>query len=372
MPAPADRRTRRLLLPGAVVVGLLLWGAVRPLHLQVPTTFASRIAQLSERGGDFDFDNLISNEKSYLHVIPALRDGHVTGGAYIGVGPDQNFSYVAQIRPSIAFVIDIRRDNMLLHLLFKALFSLSTTRVDYMSLLFGRPVPATLDSWRKADVNKLAAYIDDTQPTAAATAALRARVNAVIRTFGVTVSAADMATIDRFHRKFIADGLSLKFDSPAPAPRGYYPTYRELLFETDHDKHQWNFLASEDDFQFVRSLERRDLVIPVVGDLGGPTAINAISRLLTARRERVSAFYVSNVEFYLSGDGKFQEFLNNVSRLPHTDQSVIIRSVFGGYRLPESVPGYFSTSFVQPIDQLLAGFSSGRYKTYNDLLLLTR
>ena len=82
------------------------------------------MAQLSERGGYFDTDNLISNEKSYLHVIPALRDGGVTGGAYIGVGPDQNFSYIAQVRPAIAFIVDIRRDNLLLHLLFKALFSI--------------------------------------------------------------------------------------------------------------------------------------------------------------------------------------------------------------------------------------------------------
>src|SRR5450631_2298818 len=132
MPAPADRWTPRLFLPGAIVTGLLLWGAARPLHVQGPTSFASRIAQLSERGGDFDFDNLISNEKSYLHVIPALHDGRVTGGAYIGVGPDQNFSYIARIRPAIAFIVDIRRDNLLLHLLFKACFSLSETRVDYL------------------------------------------------------------------------------------------------------------------------------------------------------------------------------------------------------------------------------------------------
>jgi hypothetical protein len=357
---------------GLVAGMVLLWGAARPAQLQIPGAFASRISQLSERGGDFDFDNLISNEKSYLHVIPALHAGRVLGGAYIGVGPDQNFSYVAQIKPTIAFVVDIRRDNLLLHLLFKALFSLSSTRVDYMSQLFGRPVPAALDTWRKADVQTLASYIEEGQPTTAATRRLRARVDAVIRTFGVSLSAADMATIDRFHRKFISEGLSLKFESPAPAPRGYYPTYRELLFETDREGHLWNFLASEEDFQFVRSLERRDLVVPVVGDLGGPKAVDAIGRLVAARGERVSAFYVSNVEFYLSADGKFQSFLNNVAKLPHTERSVVIRSVFGGYVLRESVPGYFSTSLVQPVDELLDGFSSGRYKAYNDLLLLSR
>ena len=373
MPVPTGPRTHRPFLLEAAVVGLLLSAAVRPVHVQAPTTFASRIAQLSERGGNFDSDNLISNEKSYLHVIPALHDGGVTGGAYVGVGPDKNFSYVAQIRPAIAFIVDVRRDNLLLHLLFKALFSLSSTRADYLSLLFGRPVPDRLDDWRLADVDRLARYIDDARPTASATARLRRRVDAAIGALGVPLSPTDFATIDRFHRTFITEGLSLKFETTGRAPPpGYYPTYRDLLLETDRQGRHLNFLVSERDFQFVRSLERRDLIVPVVGDLGGPTALAAIARLLTKRGDRVSAFYVSNVEFYLSGEGKLQNFLNNLSRLPHTERSVLIRSVFGGYVLPQSVPGYSSTSLVQPIDELLQGFSSGRYKSYNDLLLIGR
>src|ERR1700704_5936611 len=66
---------------------------------RAPASFASRVAQLSERPGYFDTDNLISNEKSYLHVIPDLPAGP-PGGAYIGVGPDQNFSYIARVKPS--------------------------------------------------------------------------------------------------------------------------------------------------------------------------------------------------------------------------------------------------------------------------------
>src|SRR5690349_21564383 len=57
------------------------------------------VARLSEPGGDFNSDNLISNESSYLHVLGALRALGVRGGAYVGVGPDQNFSYIAAIRP---------------------------------------------------------------------------------------------------------------------------------------------------------------------------------------------------------------------------------------------------------------------------------
>lgn len=330
------------------------------------------MAQLSERGGYFDTDNLISNEKSYLHVIPALRDGGVTGGAYIGVGPDQNFSYIAQVRPAIAFIVDIRRDNLLLHLLFKALFSISQTRAEYLGLLFGRPAPANVEEWRRADLDRLIAYIEGATPAAAATTALRRRVDATIRTFGVPLSAEDFEIIDRFHRTFIDAGMPLKFETTGRAPQRYYPTYRELLVETDRQGRRWNFLASEDDFQFVRSLERRDLIIPVVGDLGGPSALAAIAKVMTDRGDRLSAFYASNVEFYLFGDSKWERFIDNLDRLPRTGKSVVIRSVFGGYVLPQSAPGYSSTSLTQSVDELLDKFARGQYQSYNDLMLLSR
>jgi hypothetical protein len=87
----------------------------------VDSSFAGVIARLSEGGGYFDSDNIISNEASYSDCQPA-HEGGVRGGVYIGVGPDQNFSYIALIRPRVAFMLDVRRDNMLEHLLFKSIF----------------------------------------------------------------------------------------------------------------------------------------------------------------------------------------------------------------------------------------------------------
>ena len=124
------------------VAALAGYGATFRQGTQARDPFAAQIAALSEPDGYFDTDNLISNERSYLEVLPELERRSVRGGAYIGVGPDQNFSYIAHIRPSVAFILDIRRDNLLLHLLFKALFQQSRTRVEYLALLFGRPVPS--------------------------------------------------------------------------------------------------------------------------------------------------------------------------------------------------------------------------------------
>ena len=360
--------TRRRLIYAAGVVALLAAGIRGTGQTQTRTasTFAARIAQLSEPSGFFDTDNLISNEKSYLQVIPALQQAGVSGGAYIGVGPDQNFSYIARIHPTIAFIVDVRRDNLLLHLLFKSLFAEAATRIEYVSLLFGRAPPPRPAEWTTAAAPQLVAYVDG-QPAMSATRALDARVDARLATFGVPLSSQDRATIHGFHHRFIDAGLRLKFESTGRSPRSYYPTYRDLLLETDRQGHRWNYLAAEEDFAFVRGLEQRDLVIPVVGNLSGPTALTAIARLMRARGDRLSAFYTSNVEFYLFGDGTFPRFMENLDRLPRGGHAVVIRSVFGGFTAIDTAPGYYSASVVQPVDDLVRGFASGRYRSYSSL-----
>jgi hypothetical protein len=357
---------KRTLLGIACTVALALWTVPVSNQTTATTPFARLVDELSEPGGDFDTDNLISNEKSYLHVMPALQQGGVTGGVYIGVGPDQNFSYIARIKPSLAFIVDIRRDNMLMHLLFKALFASSRNRAEYLALLTGRAVPDKVESWRDASIEKIIAYIDDAK--AAPAAPIDRRLHDAMLKTGVPLSARDLATIDRFHGRFVADGLSLQFQSFGRSPQSYYPTYRELLLETDRKGRKLCYLASEDDFQFVRALEARDGVVPVVGDLSGPHAVAAIGQAVAERKEHVSAFYVSNVEMYLFRSGVFARYVDNMNRLPHTDKSVIIRSIFGGYSLPETVPGYYSTSSVQSMNELLANVAAGRYRSYSDVI----
>jgi hypothetical protein len=355
----ADMRAtgaRALMIVAALVLVRADTGA-RPLQAASP--FAAQIAALSEPAGYFDTDNLISNERSYLQVLQDLRKRQVRGGAYIGVGPDQNFSYIAEIRPSIAYLVDVRRDNLLMHLLFKALFAQSRTRVEYLAQLTGRAAPADIEAWRAAPIDRLIAHIDGAQPEPGRVDALRRRTDETIATFRVPLTALERATVDRFHRRFIADGLSLRFQSTGRSPQSYYPTLRDLLRETDESGRQANYLASEDAFQFIKGLESRDLVVPVVGNLAGSTAMPAIAAAIAARKERVSAFYVSNVEFYLYGDGTFARFAANVGRLPHSANAVIIRSIFGRDASP-SRAGDASASQLEPIDDFLREHAARR------------
>lgn len=323
--------------------------------------FADRIRDLSEPPGHFDTDNLISNERRYLEVVPTLAQTGVTGGAYVGVGPDQNFSYIARVRPSVAYIIDIRRDNLLLHLLFKALFAAAPTRVEYLCLLTGRAPPQGAARWRDRPLDDVLTWVDSAPMVDRA--AMRTDVERRVRGFGLPLAASDLDTIARFHGEFIDKGLGLRFTSHARAPLSYYPTFRMLLQAEDRDGQRWSFVASEDAYEFVRGLQARDAVVPIVGDLAGPHAMRAIGAALKADGVALSAFYASNVEDYLFRRDRFVPFVDNLRTLPRRPGAALIRSVF---RRGTSV------SMVQPVDDLLKGVLQGRFRVYGDLVMASR
>ena len=356
-----------------VLVALLLLSA-SPARAQIPESlsaseFAALSVRLSEPGGFFDTDNLVSNEDSYLHAISGFAKHGVRGGAYVGVGPDQNFSYIAALRPRIAFILDIRRDNLLEHLLFKSLFARAANRIEYLCLLFGKPIPGDTAGWGARELELLLDHVTRVPPDARAAERARGVVRAELRASGFPLSTQDFATIDRFHLTFIAAGPGLKLTSYGRPERADYPDYRRLLLETDLSGRKANYLARETDFQFLKALEERNLVVPVVGDFAGPHALGAIGDYLKAHRETVSAFYASNVEEYLFRGTSFEQFARNVARLPHDRSSVIIRSYFPYQRgHAQRRRGYLSVQLLQRIDRFLANAGDGGYRGYLDLV----
>ena len=343
----------------------LFWLAAVPASARQNTEFARLVARLSEPGGYFDSDNLVSNETSYLHVLPALRALEIHGGAYLGVGPEQNFSYLAEIRPALAILIDIRRDNMLLHLLFKAMFEVSRNRMEFLCLLYGRPAPAVLSPWNDSPLEDILTYLDITPRDSALQAKNHASLMERVTRFGVPVTDTDRVTLRRFHEEFYAQGLEITFSSRGRPSRPGYPTERQLYLSTDMDGRPGSYLSSEERFRFVRDLQREDKVIPVVGDLSGPTAMKAIAQYLKETGVPVSAFYVSNVEMYLFRMGNFGRFAENVRGLPLAPSSVMIRSYFGrgmmwnsggvvtASPMPQALPGHLSAQQLQTIPAFL-------------------
>src|SRR5262245_49309046 len=122
--SPASRSTILSLCFAIVAVlsplGMALAGSA-PTKPISAAEFSRIVEQFSEEEGTFFSDNFVSNETSYLHVVKKFREMGITGGAYLGVGPEQNFTYIAKTRPQIAFIVDIRREAIIQHLMYKAI-----------------------------------------------------------------------------------------------------------------------------------------------------------------------------------------------------------------------------------------------------------
>jgi hypothetical protein len=361
---------KRLLIVTLLATFLLTGAASRVANASRDhRSFAALSARLSEPGGYFDSDNLISNETSYLHVIGKLRELGVSGGVYIGVGPDQSFSYIAKIRPKLAIIIDIRKDNLLQHLLFKAMFARSRNRIEYLCTFFGKPTPKT-KGWESRGVKDLVDYIDSTASDPKIFEKTLKEVRQDVQKYGMALSQSDLETIAKVQRAFFGAGLDIRYSSYHRPPRSIYPPYRDLLLETDLSGQQQNYLNSEDDFQFLKKLEDQGMIVPVIGDLSGPQSMKAIGQYIAEIKERVSAFYVSNVEFYLQRQGTFDKFIDNLKALPIDNRSMIIRSYFNYYAPPhpQAVADHRSTQLLQRIEDLLKMCANGDCNDYNDIV----
>jgi hypothetical protein len=331
--------------------------------------FSRLVRDISEEGGYFRSDNFTSNETSYLHVVDKLRELGATGGAYVGVGPEQNFTYMAKVRPRIAFIVDIRRQAMIQHLMFKAIFQLASNRVQYLSLLLSRPLPKEKAPSADASVNEILTFFTQAPADDRAYASNLAAIRKEIKdTFQVQLSEADQTSLDYVYKNFRNDGLEIAYRMDGMRG-GFFPSMKDLIAQADQNGKPGNFLATKEDYDFVRDLQRRNLVIPVVGDFGGKKALAAVGDYLRKNGFTVTAFYTSNVEQYLFQSGSFNAFAENVRKLPINDRSMFIRAVPNTrFSHPAQLPGHRSTTLLEQISVFLRDFDEKRYQTYTDLV----
>ena len=258
--------------------------------------FWSLSEALSEPAGAFPLsDNLLSNEPRLAENVRRLPRA---GAVYIGVGPEQNFSYIAGMRPAMAFIIDIRRENRSLHLFYKALFELSTDRPDFVSRVFSRPRPADLGP--SAGVEEVFTRYDGVPRSPDLFAANRTRVRErLVTTRGLPLSQGDLDWIDHVFKAFYDAGPEIRFWGSSDVD-AVQPTYRWLMTAKDMTGRIRSYLASEDGFRFVQDLQSKNLVVPVIGDFGGPAAIRRVGDYVRAHHDVIQAFYGSNVGVYLN------------------------------------------------------------------------
>jgi hypothetical protein len=329
----------------------------------------SRVSrELSEDGGYFRSDNFTSNETSYLHIVDKLRELGASGGAYIGVGPEQNYTYIAKIRPHLAILIDIRRQAIIQHLMYKAIFHHSSDRVQFLSRLLCRPLPKDGVPKSGAAIPEILAFFGKIAADDKTYAANLAEVRKTIEEdFKFPLSEADRTSLDYVYKSFRTDGLDIAYRVEG-SRGGYFPTLGEIIMQPDQHGRLGNFLAVIDDYEFVRGMHRKNLIIPVVGDFGGKKALVAIGDYLRRNGLTVTAFYTSNVEQYLFGSESFNAFAENVRKLPINDKSLFIRAVAGRFQHPAQWPGHRLTTLMQRVPIFLRDFDEGRYMTYRDLV----
>jgi hypothetical protein len=118
-------------------------------------------------------------------------------------------------------------------------------------------------------------------------------------------------------------GIVAEFASPG-SPGGVPVTFIDLMTATDRNGQPWSFLSTEAAYQYIKELHRKNLIIPLVGDFAGPTAIRKVGDYIRQRNSNVAAFYMSNVEYYLNGP-TMKAFQANLATLPIDSSSMLIR-----------------------------------------------
>ncbi|MBI2818430.1 MAG: hypothetical protein HYX73_00485, partial [Acidobacteria bacterium] len=280
-----------------VVVALLLavgGGALqsppRPIASHTGTIPAAEFSRLiqdfSEKGGNFFADNFTSNESAYLYILKPLQELGATGGAYVGVGPEQNFTYLAHIRPEIAFIVDIRRQAVIQHLMYKAIFQLAPTRAEFLSLLFSKPLDGPGAPKNDAPIEEILRYFFTAQSNEGSYRTNLIRLEKMIRQeFRFPLTEDDHQALAYLYRAFYNADLTISFRMTGRLYGRYwgarFPNLAELILATDQDGNAGSFLVTDSAYQFVRQLQRQNRVIPVVGDFGGTKALAAVADYLT-------------------------------------------------------------------------------------------
>ncbi|MFC1476855.1 hypothetical protein ACFL6L_00135 [candidate division KSB1 bacterium] len=328
---------------------------VEPLS---PEEFTAIMNALSENGGYYRDDIWVTNEQTYLDVIVPLKENSIHGGAYIGVGPNQNFTYIAAIKPEIAFIVDIRHQNRMQHLVYKMIFELSETRAEFFSYLFSKPLRPDDAPGTDTDVNEIVNYFralpSDREMFAQTQATI---IETLDKKYKFTANNADIREINAVLQAFYTYNLSITSGGRSRG-RSNRPSLGDILKWRDPSGKQLNAFNSRDDYVYLRTMNLENRIIPVTGDFAGPKAIGAIGQYVKDRKLIVSAFYTSNVEYYLFQDWKFNTWAQNIKKLPIDDKTVFIRNISRNYRATR----------LQLMQAFISNFDKGRYRSYYDLV----
>ena len=298
-------------------------------------------------------DCFVTSEDGYNDVLVRRRpaDGMSTG-AYVGVGPDQNFIYAGVLRPRLVLIVDARMDNLLEHLVFKLLMERAETPLEYLAALFSRDLPPGPVVVGPGPEPLLAAF--DALPVSAASHEstvkwIKAELLRRWAPLGPYLDRIDYLCGEFFTRQLDITSVSARL----LANLDFVPTLREVIRARETHGVNLHYLTDPGRYYYVRSLQVEDRIIPVLGNLLSPRSVLQVNDLLRQSGEAVSHLYLSNLEEFLLGrylmdseriarrpnpagllsgehGAAYRELLSRIRELDRRDDAALIRFFFPG------------------------------------------
>ena len=274
-----------------VIVAVPAFRAAEPIPDKLSDdSFWKMVTTFSEEDGYFRFENFLSNELGFQYVIPALKEITKPGGVYMGVGPEQNFTYIAALEPKIAFITDIRRQNLLELMMYKAFFELSPDRADFLSHLFARKRPEQLTPDSTPE-ELFASFHDVKRDPTLFRKNMEEIKDVLLKQHKFGLSDQDLSNIEYVYMVFMEAGPDLDYQIGGGGfGGGLSPTYMDLMTMNDGQGTNRSFLGTEANYRRIRDMEMKNLIVPIVGDFSGPKAIRAVSQYLKDHNATVTAF----------------------------------------------------------------------------------
>lgn len=234
------------------------------------------------------------------------------GGAYVGVGSDQNFTMMAVQRAEYAFLMDID-------------YRVVDLQRMHEILILAHDTPAALaDAWHEKNA-----------------ATSRATIEAAL------------GDLDEKARGRILRGFATARET----------VYRHLqrVIARQRDGKATTWLSDPDNYAHVRAMYQTGRVRYMTGNLAGNRSLLTVAAACKALGENVQVLYMSNAEEYFK---YIPDFIASIQALPTDPTSVVLRTIYSKKWVHADLWAYQ----VQPIDDFRTRLGDSKNRSRNPML----
>ncbi len=242
----------------------------------VEDTDINKIPACEKAGGSTticrDPNSYLTTNEPDLHLWEPFV--HNIGGAYVGVGADQNYSLVAAAKSQFAWLFDYDPMVVKLHIVLRAVILASPTAKDFV------------DAFAPGNYAKTKDVVANGTPAADKDGALR---------------------LLQGSRELL------------------YTDYSKRLKTPDGPRKTYDWLTNAESYRYVRLLYQQGRILPLKGNLLTDKILPSIGKAAKAIAVPVRIFYTSNADDQWKLTPQFR---TNVLGLPFDDRSVWLRTVY--------------------------------------------